>query len=197
MKNCSGFLLLRVLLLLAGNTQFVYAEFSTSTAKVMITVPGPAVAISSGLSSLDLPEMALLDSALTSASSSFVVKTNSVKTAYDVWVSVPEAYLNSDADIYVALNSEANASLPLTVSLTGNTGDDSVNVNPAALQTGAPITARPATGKKSDGDGIVGTNLSGTTYTVTLTEDNAHYDRYNEIPAGTYTLVLMANVAQN
>ena len=194
MRNGLGiFSFITLSMILPG--QLALAE-SSSSATVTATVLGTAVGISTGLTPINLPGIDLFDAVLTSGSSSFVVKANSGKTAYDVWISVSQNNLNANADVYVALDSASNA-LPLTVALAGNTGDNAVNANPAAIQTGARSTARPNTGKKSDGDGVLGTTLSGTTYTVTMTEDNAHNDIYSEIPAGTYSMVITANVATN
>ena len=179
---------------LMGSTS-IYAG-STSSASATATVLGTGVGISTNLQAISLADIDLLDTVLTSGSSDFTIRSTSSRNVYDVWLSVDSANLNPGADIYLARDSSSN-NLPLVVALTGGAGENAVSANPAALQTGNAGTARPNTGRKADGDGVAGTTLAGTSYRVTLTEDNSHFDTYTDIPAGTYTLVLTANVSSN
>lgn len=164
---------------------------SSATATVAVS---ESIGIGTGLSSISLTGVDVLDETVTSGTGTFVVIANAPTTVYDVWLSVPADNLDASNDVYKALNG-TNA-IPLTVSLIGNSGSNSVSANPAAMQTGAPSTAQPSTGSKSDGDGVAGTNRgAGTTYTVTLSENTALDSIYSNIPAGSYTVTITANIA--
>lgn len=165
----------------------------TSAAAATVAV-GEAIGISTALSAISLTGVDPLDATASSGNGTFIVKANSAATVYDVWMSVPAANLDATNDVYLALN--GSDAIPLNVTLAGNTGANAVSADPAALQTGAPSTAQPTTGSKSDGDAVAGTNRgTGTTYTVTLTENTALGATYPDIPAGNYTVTLTANIA--
>ncbi len=180
--------------LLTANMTFADGTL-TSTATATATVLN-SIGISSGLTAINLGVIDFTDNALNTGTGTFTVKANSLRTSYDVWISVPAANIDTANHVYVARATD-DSGLPLNVSLTGNSGVNAVNANPAVLQTGAPSTAHPTTGLKADGDGIAGTNRNGTVYTVTLTENDSVLASYPDIPAGTYTMQLTANIAQN
>ena len=184
--------IISVLALIYGVSAFADGDLTSSATATVVV--GESIAITTALSSINLSGVDVLDDTAASGSGTFTVKANSGSTIYDVWMSVPEAGLDGTNDVYLAANGDNK--IPLNVALSGNTGGNAVSSNPGALQTGAVSTARPTTGNKSDGDAVAGTNRAiGTTYTVTLTENTSLGTAYPDIPAGSYTLTLTANIA--
>lgn len=178
--------------MLTGFSLFADGDL-TSSAAATVSV-NEAIGITTALSTISISGVDPMDGTASSGNGTFVVKANSAVTVYDVWMSVPANNLDATNDVYLALN--GNDGFPLNVALTGNSAGNAVSADPGALQTGAPATAQPTTGNASDGDGVAGTNRgTGTTYTVTLTENTALGATYSEIPAGNYTLTLTANIA--
>lgn len=150
--------------------------------------------ITSGPSNISL-NVDPLDATASTAQTTFIVKANKLRTKYDVWLSVNNAHHEPTQDIYLA-DKNNSSFIPLTPRLTGNSGRNRVDVNPAELQTGGHNSARPSTGNKIDGDGVKRTNNSnGTTYTITLTEADHLANVYADVPAGSYRLRFRANVA--
>ncbi len=147
-----------------------------------------SISISSALGAISLAGIDPFDGSDTSSTGTFTVKANADDTVYDVWLTVPAGNLDAANDVYKALN--ATDPLPLSVTLTGNTGANAVSINPAT------INAQPASASKSDGDAVAGTDAnSGTVYTVTLTENNSLAATYPSVKDATYTVTITANIA--
>lgn len=157
-----------------------------STSKVTASVVD-SITISSGLGDIPLT-VDFHDGAITSSDGSFTVKANSVGTIYDVWVTVPNGYVDVQNAVYLAKS--GNWSLPLRATLSGNTGANAVQTNPAETNS------RPIFGNKSNGRAVAGSNANvGTLYTVKLSEVTDLFAIYNNIPSGTYSLTVTAHIA--
>lgn len=148
----------------------------------------PHVGIVSGPGPISLTAIDIFDGAISTASTTFTVKASETTVVYDVWLTVPAGNLDPVPDVYLAKNGAY--SLPLNVRLTGNTGGNAVNFNAAT------INARPTSGKKADGDNVSGSDHdTGTTYTITLTENTNLLYKYPNMPAGVYSINFTAHVA--
>lgn len=143
-----------------------------------------SIEISSALGTISLAGIDPFDGSNTSSTGSFTVKANATDTVYNVWLTVPAGNLDATNDVYKALN--GSDVLPLSVTLTGN----SVNINPAT------INVEPTSASTTDGDGVSGTDANtGSTYTVTLTENNALASTYPSVKDATYAVTITANIA--
>ena len=165
----------------------------TATALALIILPidgnaqEPYVKIDSGPGSITIVQIDLFNLVVSTSSTTFVVKASDSAVIYDVWVEVPPENLDSDRKVYRAKCVEF--ALPLSVTLTGNTGTNIVSVNPAFTN------ARPVSGYKVDGDNVSGSNsTTGTTYTITLTETTDLLHLYPNIPDCNYSVPFTAHV---
>ena len=148
----------------------------------------PHVGIVSGPGPISLTAMDVFDGALSTASTSFTVQASETSVVYDVWITVSAGNFDPAWDVHLA--KKGAYPLPLSVRLTGNAGGDAVNFNPAT------INARPASGKKADGDNVSGADHdTGTTYTITLTENTGLLYEYPNMPDGVYSINFTAHVA--
>ena len=146
------------------------------------------VGIVSGPGPISLSAIDVFDGGLSTATTTFTVKASATTMVYDVWITVPAGNLDSDRDVYLA--KKGAYSLPLSVTLTGNTGGNAVNLNPATTN------ARPISDKKADGDNVSGSDHdTGTTYTITLTENSDLLYKYHSMPDGVYSINFTAHVA--
>ena len=164
------------------------ADGSTSGAATGSGVVIESINISSALGAISLAGIDAFDGSLTSATGTFTVQANATDTVYNVWVTVPAGNLDAANDVYIA---KAGAeTLPLSVTLTGNTGANAVSLNPAT------INVEPTSASAGDGDAVSGTNAdSGTTYTVTLTENVSLASAYPSSPDTTYSVTVTAHIA--
>ncbi len=181
------FLLCCVMILVISLTslQVSYAD-ETNASTVSFSVPSNSVSFSTAITAISVSNVVPGDGTASSGSGTFVVKTNATNVLYDVWMTVPNANINSTLGVWLA-----NSTLPLDVTLTGATSTTTISVNPAS--TGGGNNTRP-TGAASAGNEVNGTNLTGTTYTVTVTEDLDNYSTYSNIPVGNYVLTMTANI---
>lgn len=148
----------------------------------------PHVGIVSGPGPISLSAIDVFDDGLSTATTTFTVKASATTVVYDVWITVSAENLDSDQDVYLA--KKGAYSLPLSVTLTGNTGGNAVNLNPATTN------ARPISDKKADGDNVSGSDHdTGTTYTITLTENSDLLYKYHNMPDGVYSINFTAHVA--
>ena len=159
----------------------------------LLAVPADGVAVEtvvihSGPGPIALTAIDFFDGALSTASTTFLVETSKTTVVYDVWITVPPENLDPDQDVYLAKN--GGDSIPLSANLSGNTGPNAVNFNPAT------INARPASGQEAHGDNVSGSGpVTGITYTITLTENTDLLYKYPDIPSGTYLINITAHVA--
>ena len=144
-----------------------------------------SIEISTALGAIALGNIDAFDGSLTSNTGTFTVKANATDTVYDVWLTVAAGNLDATNDVYIA-KSGVNQ-VPLTVLLTGN----SVSFN-SATKNDQPVGVEATT----TGNGVSGTDAStGSTYTVTLTENNSLAATYASMPDATYTVSITANIA--
>lgn len=167
----------------------------TAVTLVLIILPvdggaqDPYVKIDSGPGSIAVAQIDCFDGVVSTSSTTFVVKASDSTVIYDVWVEVPPENLDATNDVYIALINGADK-LPLGVTLAGNTGENTVSVNPALTNV------RPVSGNKVDGDNVSGSDpTTGTNYTITLTEITNMQHLYPNIPDGVYSVPFTAHVA--
>ena len=174
-----------ILVISLTNLQVSYAD-ETNASTVTFAVSSNSVSFSTALTAISVSNVVPGDGTASSGAGTFVVKANATNTLYDVWMTVPGANYNGSLNVWVA-----NGTLPFDVTLTGATSTVSVAANPA--QSSSANNTRP-TGSNIGGNEVNGTNLSGTTYTVTVTEDLDNYSTYSSIPIGNYVLTMTANI---
>jgi hypothetical protein len=161
------------------------------------------------LSSINVgTDVDVINGSITGKTSTFTVKSNSNAATYDVWLTADNYDTVNDVVYAAYTNGGTTYRFPIIVTLSGSTSDTGVD-GQAGSGAGSPVSVYRTIAQndnlqvssgagKSAGEDVWGTNVNGTVYTITVDQvvlgNYPYSNEYINVPAGTYTVTITANV---